>query len=235
MTEPAPPRVPTQADLALNWRGTLAPMAAIAVLILAFTSLSILHTAGHRKDAEIARLQAIAGLKSQQVAVWLRERRSDARLILGVGFIDEAYRRWRHGGDLASRDQLFTRLADFRRDSQFQEIALLDGEGRLLWNSTGAPGPDETSRQAILAARLPGHITMLGPYLDSGGRLHLDFVATLSTAGGIVVLHTDPDTYLPHILRDWPVPSATGESLLVRRDGDDIVFLNELQIGRAHV
>ncbi len=231
MTEPAPPRVPTQADLALNWRGTLAPMAAIAVLILAFTSLSILHTAGHRKDAEIARLQAIAGLKSQQVAVWLRERRSDARLILGVGFIDEAYRRWRHGGDLASRDQLFTRLADFRRDSQFQEIALLDGEGRLLWNSTGAPGPDETSRQAILAARLPGHITMLGPYLDSGGRLHLDFVATLSTAGGIVVLHTDPDTYLPHILRDWPVPSATGESLLVRRDGDDIVFLNELRHG----
>ena len=27
----------------------------------------------------------------------------------------------------------------------------------------------------------------------------------------------------------WPTPSQTGETLLVRRDGDDVLFLNELR------
>ena len=46
---------------------------------------------------------------------------------------------------------------------------------------------------------------------------------------GILVLRIDPRVYLyPHV-QEWPVPSASAETLLVRREGTDILYLNELR------
>jgi PAS domain S-box-containing protein len=46
---------------------------------------------------------------------------------------------------------------------------------------------------------------------------------------GFVVLHVDPEKYLYPLIQNWPVPSETAESLLIRRDGEDVLFLNELR------
>ncbi|MFZ1642463.1 MAG: PAS domain-containing protein, partial [Candidatus Contendobacter sp.] len=45
----------------------------------------------------------------------------------------------------------------------------------------------------------------------------------------VVVLRADPADYLFPTLQTWPVPSASGETLLFRRDGDQILYLNELR------
>jgi len=39
----------------------------------------------------------------------------------------------------------------------------------------------------------------------------------------------DPETYLYPLLNLWPTPSRTAETLLVRRDGNYALFLNELK------
>jgi two-component system sensor histidine kinase/response regulator len=40
---------------------------------------------------------------------------------------------------------------------------------------------------------------------------------------------TDPAGYLSPLLQGWPVPSASAETLLLHRDGDQVLFLNELR------
>jgi PAS domain S-box-containing protein len=50
-----------------------------------------------------------------------------------------------------------------------------------------------------------------------------------SSAKGYVVLHVDPAQRLYPLIQSWPVPSNTAESLLVRRDGNDALLLNELR------
>ena len=45
----------------------------------------------------------------------------------------------------------------------------------------------------------------------------------------LVVLHADPADWLYHLLQTWPVPSTSGEIVLVRRDGDQVLYLNELR------
>src|SRR4030042_1059975 len=46
---------------------------------------------------------------------------------------------------------------------------------------------------------------------------------------GVLVLKVDPEKYLyPFIVR-WPTASRTAETLIVRRDGNDALFLNELR------
>ena len=65
------------------------------------------------------------------------------------------------------------------------------------------------------------------------GAIEMDVLAPLmSPTGqpvGAVVLKIDPQIYLYPILQKWPEPSLSAESLLVRRDGDEVVWLNDLR------
>ncbi len=46
---------------------------------------------------------------------------------------------------------------------------------------------------------------------------------------GVLFLRIDPEVYLYPFLQRWPEPSETAETLLVRREGKDALFLNELK------
>ena len=39
----------------------------------------------------------------------------------------------------------------------------------------------------------------------------------------------NPNVFLYPLIQSWPVPSNTAETLLVRREGDEVVYLNELR------
>lgn len=45
---------------------------------------------------------------------------------------------------------------------------------------------------------------------------------------GVMMFRIDPVRFLYPQIQSWPVPSATAETLLVRKDGDNVV-LNELR------
>ena len=46
---------------------------------------------------------------------------------------------------------------------------------------------------------------------------------------GFMVLEIDPYQFLYPLIQTWPTPSKTAETLLVRREGNEVVFLNELR------
>ncbi|MDI7268997.1 MAG: response regulator, partial [Myxococcota bacterium] len=68
------------------------------------------------------------------------------------------------------------------------------------------------------------HLAILAPILDDrdGDR-----------AIGVLVLRIDPERYLYPFIVQWSTPSRSAETLLVRREGDDAVFLNELRFRKG--
>jgi PAS domain S-box-containing protein len=46
---------------------------------------------------------------------------------------------------------------------------------------------------------------------------------------GVIDIEVDPEKFLYPQIRDWPTPSPTAETLLVRHEGDNVVFLNEVR------
>ncbi|MBP6865255.1 MAG: cache domain-containing protein [Candidatus Didemnitutus sp.] len=46
---------------------------------------------------------------------------------------------------------------------------------------------------------------------------------------GVVVLASDARRTLYPLIEDWPYPSTTGEALIVRREGDDLVAVSNLR------
>ncbi|PKO34532.1 MAG: diguanylate cyclase [Betaproteobacteria bacterium HGW-Betaproteobacteria-7] len=204
----------------------------LVVTIIALTTFGALRTFGHHHDMEVERLQTIAELKSQQIANWLLERHSDAELLHGSPSIARQYQLWRDQGEVANGGQLPVILEQFRQRSKTDALLLLDHQGKLLWNSGNTAGLTGALQLAVRQAAADGQIRQVAPDVDSLGHLHLDLVVPLPGVGEpppLIVLRSDPASWLDPLLASWPVHSQTAESLLFRQEGEEIVFINEVR------
>ncbi len=227
-------RPPSAESAAVGMQSLAWPLGLLAAAVVAMTGLGIGHSLTHQKEKEVARLQAIADLKTRQIEAWLAERFGDARFVRTNRLWGELYHRWRHDGDTAGRDLMLSRLREFVENRSFQSALLLDEQMEALW-STEEQLPD--MNPALLDAvrgSFGGHgVIHLGPYRDDAGSLRLDFIAPLPSSDGrthpVIILRVDPSKHLFAMLETWPVPSATGETLLFRKESDHVVYLNELR------
>ena len=90
-------------------------------------------------------------------------------------------------------------------------------------------------RALIAEAESTREVVSSDLYLAADGVARLELVApVLAQRPGdppvaSVVLHADPKRFLYPFIQDWPLPSDSGETLLVERRGDRVVYLNELR------
>ncbi|MGZ8186148.1 MAG: PAS domain-containing protein [Methylobacter sp.] len=209
------------------------PFISLAAVIIVFTGAGIFNTFIHHKEEEVSRLQAVAALKTRQIADWLRERQGDADFIQANDFFAEQYQRWQESGDLHSSKRLQIQLEQLRRNRGFSAVTLLNPKAEKLWGSDKAPlvvtPPLQAAAHFATAER---KVLRVAPYRDATDTVYLDFIAPLTAMPGsapLVILHIDLADWLFPILQTWPAPSASSETLLFQREGDQVLFLNELR------
>lgn len=210
------------------------------VLVLSVPLIVLGVYALHARDDEagmLADLSAKARLKAEQVETWLAERRGDSvSLAMSSGFIERVVN-YRASGDAHEESAIRNRLEAMIDAFGYAAITVFDPTGkRLLSYGDEHPLPDAT--RALFAGSLADGKVRMSPMLrDAKGGLHLDFVAPLRLPekGGesrpiaLVVLHEDPMRRLFPSIQNWPSASESGEFLMVVRDNDSVLFLNELR------
>lgn len=206
----------------------------LCVSILIVSGIAIVQSLNQQRDTEVARLQTIADLKAGLIGAWLHERERELHLVQISPSIAGHYRRWRDTGGVADLERLTRRLEDYRRQLGYDDVLLCDAQGGLIWHAAeGSPGSyDEVLHAAAWRAAEQNAIARLGPHSVGSGPVWLDFVLPVATIGAdpaIIVFRVDPNRYLYPQLAAWPAVSATGESLLFRRDGDAVLFLSPLR------
>lgn len=190
-------------------------------------------------------LGGIAELKTGQLIHWMEERRSDAQILKNDPlFVAEVGHWLQQGGPTGeTRMKLIERLSALQQaDAAFgyTSISLLDDRAMLRLSSSA----DEKSIQLhetkqVLESMRNGQILMSDIHMGKHGMLdalEIDLVAPLfagkgkhAHAIGVVLFQIDPDRFIFPLIRHWPTPSASAENLIVRREGNEIVFLNELR------
>ncbi|MCX5997861.1 MAG: PAS domain S-box protein [Chloroflexi bacterium] len=184
-------------------------------------------------------LSSIASLKSGQIVQWRKERIVDAnQFFANPAFSILVQRYLENPDDPDARLQLKTWLNHLQSASgQYAKIFLLDtnGVGRIFAPDTAEPVPRHIPGDAQRALQ-SGEITILD--LDSDAdtlQPHMVVLVPIYKAGdgsqslGVVVMRIDPYRYLYPLIQEWPTPSKTAETLIVRRDGNYALFLNELR------
>jgi PAS domain S-box-containing protein len=183
-------------------------------------------------------LSAIAELKVNELKNWRKERMGDAEFLYNNPAFSALVQRYLEGpDDVDARAQLFAWLDDYRVYDQYVGVRLLDASGTERLSISKSNLPDSHLTQDIVACLHSGKITFLDFHHDggSGGEIHISILIPIfmeqnnNRPLGVLLLSIDPHTYLYPYIQSWPIPSNTAETLLVRREGQDVLFLNELR------
>ncbi|MFA7382102.1 MAG: ATP-binding protein [Desulfurivibrionaceae bacterium] len=193
----------------------------------------------HHHRADVARqLSAIAELKVKQLTEYRRERLEDAKLLSSNTSIAALVRRQlKNPEDTGNTRQLQEWLKKIQMHDQYDQIRLLDTQGITRQSIPAGLKPVS----AVIAQQLPeilrsGQETIQDFYRhDHNGRIYLAILVPIldpENGGrplGLISLRIDPTMYLFPYIQRWPIPSRTAETLLVRREGREVVFLNQLK------
>ena len=227
-------QIGTPAAISASLRPLLTwPFLLLAAVIVALALAGMRYTFHQQQDKEIARFQTIVDLKINQIVAWFEERHSDAQLLHGSRFLADLSQRWRSTGDPAIREQLLHRLDEYRQVERYQNALLFNEQGELALAVVNAPlrvAPE--LRATVQRAIAESQVLNTGLYrsADESATIVLDFVVPLISAKGqAVVLRVDPAKNLYPMIQFWPFPSASAETVLFRRDGDQVLFLSPLR------
>jgi PAS domain S-box-containing protein len=216
------------------------------LLIFIFLSIGIL-LAGHffynsyeksyRSQVD-RQLSAIADLKAGELVQWRRERMGDGGLLFrNPAFSNTVQSYLENPGDPAAKERLQSWLYHYIQYGQYEKIIFLDtgGNGRIIIPEGTEQIPLHIPLEAANALQsgklifsdlfidditLQPHMAILTPvYKEKNDNEPL----------GVVTLLIDPYRYLYPLISRWPTTTATAETLIVRRDGNNVLFLNDLK------
>ena len=182
-------------------------------------------------------LAAITSLKVEDITEWRREHIRDGDIIsndlttikLISSFFD-------NGNKAEIKRELLLWMQSFIKNYDYQSFLLLDNTRSVrlsfpsldsgISNSLIATTPDEYDSNNINLTDLRTSNGFPGIYID----LVIPLIATDKNINiGTAVLRIDPENILFPLIQSWPAPSKSSETLLLRREGDSVLYLNELR------
>jgi PAS domain S-box-containing protein len=232
------------AHLGAAWPPLVAAMAVLAAL----AGWSIVNEFDRQRERAGAQLQALSELRGTQVESWLSRQVAMAGFLSGGTAFAELFLRWRDQGDAAAGRQLLERVVSYRTANDADSVLIVDREGAVLASEHPEPSGPAAPGRAAAAAPHPALGAALTTALRNGAVAHsglyaqpgatpvqrLDVVVPLLRTGtparAALVVRFDVQRVLFPLLQRWPVPSASGESVLWRVAGDRLEVLSEMRL-----
>ncbi|MBI5506496.1 MAG: GAF domain-containing protein, partial [Deltaproteobacteria bacterium] len=224
---------------------------AVSVLLLVFAMVAGgISTAGYlyfkayqaqyRLGVE-RQLTSVAELKVGELMQYRRERLGDgAMFAANPAFADLVARFLDDPADTGASADLRVWLRRCQAYYQYDRVSFLDARGVERTSF-----PESTVPVAAVVARRAGEVLGSGEVVledfhrnENDQRVYLTVLVPIiggrdgARALGVLALRIDPETYLYPFISRWPTFSETAETLLVRREGNHAVFLNELRFGK---
>ncbi|MDP2110767.1 MAG: PAS domain S-box protein, partial [Thiobacillus sp.] len=186
-------------------------------------------------------LGTIADLRVNQVAEWREAYKKNAAVMASDPLLAMEIERWLQRGSPLDPDaqRIVQRLKSLQQVYDFQGVFILDERGvvRDLPVTPDARPPTAYGVKLVKEAMRTGQavLTDLHPGAESP-RVRLDLVVPFFAGGDTrgraiagIYFRIDAQRYLFPLLQSWPTVSPSAETLLVRREGDEVVVLNNLR------
>ena len=210
----------------------------LAVGIIAVAHLSYSHYEEKFRVGVENQLALVADMKVNGLVQWKKERLGEMSVFYrNTSFSDLVRRYLEHPNDIESQKQLSAWIGAITKYYEYDEVFLLDVHGarRLSAPESSEPVCPFVTKHASEAMR-NGQLRLTDFYRDDyNKRIYLALIVPIlnghdsDRAIGALVIRIDPQRYLYPFIQQWPTPSQTGETLLARRDGADVQYLNELK------
>jgi len=184
-------------------------------------------------------LTAITDLKVKQIVNWRRERLGDAAVVSESPFIGHHARQFFENPQSTSlKQEILTWMTTLLKTYKYQNIVLIDTVGNIrlaVPDGEEMLGPD--AKRYVEQVMQTKNVIFSDFYRSKITEdIRISLIVPLTNPRGpdsppigILLLRIDPNQFLYPLIQSWPTPSKTAETLLVRREGDEVAFLNELR------
>ncbi|HEY3278118.1 MAG TPA: PAS domain S-box protein [Syntrophorhabdaceae bacterium] len=211
-----------------------------------FVLLSLLLIVGgfffYRTEADRIRLEKyhelkiISALKGSQIGEWRKDRLADISRDLQSPFLTEAVNIFcRNSGNGRLKEKLRLQLRAYLEHAVYADVLLVAPDGRrIIFSTSEQPEPVEPEETLAIRQSVRSGVPVLSDlYRAKNGKIYMDPIGAIKGADGkaiaVLAFRTDAATFLYPLIESWPTPSRTAETLLVGRDGSDVLFLNTLR------
>ncbi len=183
-------------------------------------------------------LSAIADLKANLIMAWRKERLADAIVIRNTQQVArQAQDYMNNPSDPDLTQALLAFMTALKDQNGYASVLLLDTAQRLRLGTVGDDLSGHCDQACFAAALSSREVVFSDLYRkEPDGRIRSDlYIPLLLNARpgwsvvGIMVLRIDPYRFLYPIVQSWPTPSPSAESLIVRQEGNKVLFLSELR------
>jgi len=183
-------------------------------------------------------LEFTAESKARELARWRHERLGDAAVLTDNRIFTSAVAQWLAAPNQQGAAAILAALRSLQKNFSYDDILLVDTTGRVRLNLSGRTYDEgEAAKRDRLAALHSGQPALFELHIDADGSEPVmtavaplwDHQGETQVAVGAILLEMKASTFLYPLIRSWPTPSSSGETVLVRRDGDSVLYLSELR------
>lgn len=180
-------------------------------------------------------LKSISHLKIGQIVNWRKERIGDARVTTQLPVFINSIDKLKSGKyDTRGLKHLTQLMENIRSNYDYSNLSLLSADGEVLFSLDKLytrPYPQE--EESIKEALETGEIVISKLYRSAPQKeICLDMIAPLAANGkikGLLLFTVSPRKYLFPLIQFWPTLSKTAETLIIRKDGNSVLFANEIR------
>lgn len=181
-------------------------------------------------------LRAIAQLKIDQLVRWHKERIADVKVVSNVPFFIREVEEWLPSkSNIKMREEIKGHLSILQKEFGYENIILTSVKGEpIISTSKILHKLDSVTIKNVVTAIDSHKITLTDfYYCKSEKKIHYDIIAPLINNRNVIIavliFRIEPHNYLYPLIQSWPIPSKTSETLLIRKEGDSIIYLNDLR------
>lgn len=213
------------------WLAVILVIFASALSIIGYFSIQDFYSTF--REERFSRQKSIAHLKAQTADRWLFELSFDTEM-LGASLRTLQIDRLPEDRD--SGRILSLLLAEFLAGStERKAITLFSRDGQILTHVGEGRAPDAETVNAArsAAAGTSRSVQILDVHIETGSppRVRMGFIVPIfldrnpGTPEAVLAVMVDPTQVLFPLITAWPTESATSEVLLIRRQGDEAVYI----------
>jgi PAS domain S-box-containing protein len=217
----------------------------LALIFLLFSAAIILTGGFYYKSQrnriireEEDNLSGIEALKISQIESWRTERLGDASVIrrdrpLIRSISDFLYRK-----NSEVKIEIFEWMESLINQYDYKNVLIADTSLKVKLSIVPSDTILGDSIRKELKASLKSHSLLFTDFHKSKeiSYIHLDMLIPLfksvnknQEAIGVVILRINPEKILYPLIQSWPTQSKSSETLLLRSEGDSVLYLNELR------
>ncbi len=183
------------------------------------------------------RLEYIALSKIDNIVAWRKERIADGMVMMDRKFLISRINDVIENSDPSKLSEIQDELSSYRQHYQYDNIILVKPTGEVLANLVGG-AVFHSGFSATLDASVKLRKPLFTPLHREGEDQppHITIVVPLFTEENkevrllcALLLVCNADRFLYPLIQSWPLPSESAETLIVCREGEHALFLNNLR------